>query len=324
MHGSHKTINRIEVIMNLIPKPKMLPPSVLPPLPEVYQIETVSTCNYSCIMCPTQFFERKDKTPFIDVELVKKIVNQGDLDGSHFVEFQMSGEPLLHPHLSEIISIVKTTGVMTGLSTNGSLIRPQIEALKKLAYITVSVDSLTHYSEIRKGKNAESSANELVNNIWFLLSEIDFSKTTIDLQILELTDWENDIDRLKELFKKFPEVNYRTAPNCFVPYFYPEDYELPASKELCINPWFSCSIQSNGNVASCCFSFGDDVQYGNVKNNTLREIWAGEEVIKLRREHESKNYRSLCNKCHVRSPALFHWELYNSSIKKRYRGVKCL
>jgi radical SAM protein with 4Fe4S-binding SPASM domain len=87
--------------------------------------------------------------------------------------------------------------------------------------------------------------------------------------------------------------------------------------ELCVNPWMSASIQCTGEVTSCCFSMGDDIKLGNLKDMTLKEIWNGSEVRKLREEHRSKKYRSICKKCYQRSPHLFHWKLYTKSLRNK-------
>jgi len=296
-----------------IQRPKILPVPVIPDLPEVYQIEVASVCNFGCIMCPRQFFPRKDKAALINPDLVKKIVDEGDLEASYFVELQMNGEPLLHPYLSNIIDIVKTANVKVGLSTNGSLIHEQMEALQKLDYITVSVDSFSNYEKIRKGGNF----HRLIRNIERLAIAVEGTSTVIDIQVLELTGWEEELKIIKEYFAPY-NVSVRTYPNCYLPYFF--KYKLPTSTELCINPWLSVSIACNGNVTACCISPGDDIQLGNLKNQTLKEVWAGEEVRKLREEHITRNYRPVCAKCYMRGPCLFHMKLFFDAIRDRKNG----
>lgn len=300
-----------------IEKPNELPKMMLPPLPEVYQIEIVSSCNLKCIMCPTQFFQRKNKQKFIEIDLIKKIVDEGDLDASYFVELQMAGEPTLHPKMKEIIKLIKSTGVNVGLSTNGTHIKNQTEALLELNSITISLDSITHYDEIRTGGKIENLLTDMIEFIPKALEK----GIIIDIQIIELEGWETQLDYIKILFDKY-DVNIRSNPNCYFPYFYPEKYTLPVSNELCINPWFSVSIQANGNVTSCCFSMGDDVIFGNLNDNSLREIWLNDEVKKLQDEHQTRQYRPICSKCYMRSPCLFHWDMYLSGIKNRYKGNK--
>jgi radical SAM protein with 4Fe4S-binding SPASM domain len=291
-----------------IKRPDKIPKTIKPSIPEVYQIETVSICNANCIMCPTPFYPRKDKTPMIDVDLVKKIVDEGDLEASYFVELQQSGEPLLHPKLSEIIDIVKSTGVYVGLSTNGIRTEEQTEALSKLDYITFSFDSLDYYKEIR-GKD-----HDLLRKIKNFLPIADERCIAVDIQIIELEGWEEQLKKTQEVFAG-DNVLIRSMPNGYYLYNFP-DMENTC-RDLCVNPWLSASISCNGNVSACCISTGDGIQLGNIKEQTLAEIWAGEEIEKLREEHMSRNLRYVCDRCYMRSPFLCHWNFYTSSILRR-------
>ena len=299
----------------MIEKPNILPVPFAPPVPEVYQLEVAYSCNLQCPMCPRQFFPRKDSTPLIDVNLVKKIVEQGDLKASYFVELQMNGEPLLHPQLSEIIDIVKSAGVTVGLSTNGTLIQSQWEALKKLDYVTFSLDSVNNYEGIRKG--GTKSFKQVAASIMDFLLVAEEKNIAVDIQVVRInSDWYNEEKELREYFKKF-NVNIRSVPNCYLPYFF--TYELPVSTELCLNPWLSVSIACNGNVTPCCISPGDDIILGNLNTQTLWEVWnVNNEIKKLRHDHENKLYRPVCAKCYMRSPILFHWDLFMRNIKRRY------
>jgi radical SAM protein with 4Fe4S-binding SPASM domain len=270
-------------------------------------------------MCPRQFFTRKDTTKYLEIDLLKKIIKQGDLDASYFVELQISGEPLLHPELHKIINMVKETGVKVGLSTNGILIEKQIEALLKLDIITVSIDSLTNRNKIRQSADRASyNTAKLIKDVKHLLVMAEIKGIPVDLQIIELDGWEDALEEIKNEFEGYT-CNIRTNPNCYHAFIHP-DIPLPVSKELCINPWLSASIMANGNVSSCCISHGDDVIYGNLYHQTLREVWAGEEVKKFREEHLSQNYRDVCAKCYMRSPYLFHMNMFLSSIREQYKS----
>ncbi len=290
----------------------MLPGPFVIEIPEIYQIEMTDLCNFSCVMCPRTAFKRESDVHFIDVDLIRKLIDEGAFKGSYFVEFQMSGEPLLHPRLLEIIRLVKSTGVKVGLSTNGSLIHMQLAALCECDYITISVDSLTNYSEIR----VKGNLTKLIDNIK-LLSEACPANTSIDLQIVELPNWETEVPLLKGMF---PSLNVRTVGDCFKTIFHPNDYFYPVKKDICLNPWMSVSIQCSGNVVPCCFSFWDDIIYGNIKDNTLKEIWEGSLVYSLRQLHQCQNYPNICSRCYLRSPVLLHWNIFVNSMLKK--GVK--
>ncbi len=282
-----------------------LPTPFVPYLPEVYQLEVSSVCNLECKMCPRTKFTRKDKTLLISLDLIHKLIKEDSFQGSYFVELQMAGEPLIHPNLYTIVTLLQETGVKVGLSTNGTLISERLDSLLKLDYLTISVDSITGYEKLRVGGKIQ----KLIDNIkTFLILN---RKTKVDLQIIELPGWEKQLALLKDLF---PDTNIRTVKDCFMTIFQKVD-KLPVSDKLCINPWISCSIQCNGNVVPCCFSFWDDIIYGNVNKKTLKEIWNGRKVEHLKNNHQYREYEPICARCYMRSPAFLHTNIFNNSMR---------
>jgi MoaA/NifB/PqqE/SkfB family radical SAM enzyme len=58
-------------------------------------------------------------------------------------------EPLMRPDLPEILRYAKELGLVTSLVTNGTLLCRRIEELSDLDYLSVSVDGIESYSDIR-------------------------------------------------------------------------------------------------------------------------------------------------------------------------------
>jgi radical SAM protein with 4Fe4S-binding SPASM domain len=249
-------------------------------------------------------------------DTLSNILTPENLSGSYFVELQMSGEPLLHSHFHTTVSEIRRAfpDICLGLSTNGSLIHECIGALVKLDYITISVDSITGYENVRKNNNGFDSES-LIENIDLLVRSVNPNKTKIDLQLIELPGYEVQLNLVKNIFHDYP-VRIRTVPDCFVTLF--KEVEEPVKTDMCLNPWLSVSIQSNGNVVPCCFAFGDDIVYGNINEHSLKEIWNGTKVKELREQHVTRNYGRLCRTCYMRSPVLLHWDLYLKSIRKHF------
>ncbi len=277
----------------------------IPDTPEIYQIEVSRKCNLSCSMCARSFFHREDETEFIDLALIDKLIRERSFENSYFVELQMSGEPTLHPQLDKIINKLKPF-VALGLSTNGTNL--DLDCLFELDYVTIN------YNAIKNDPTAIDRIRRFVQRAYR------YGKPAIDLQIIELSDWDLDYEILNAEFKHelvLPMFNIRTVPDCFMTIFDKPD-RLPVEKELCLNPWLSVSIQANGNVVPCCFSFGDDIVYGNIKELSLYEIWSvyNDEVVKLREEHRAGNYRNICARCYMRSPMLLHWAIFRDSIRR--------
>jgi len=276
--------------------------------PSIYQIEVTNGCNFSCDFCLRRLSKRK--TRHLPIEVARKI-SERDIYGSDFIEFQMSGEPLLHKNLNRILEFFEGK-LLIGLSTNGSLIDKQIPALLKLDYLTISVDSIMDYYSIRKGGDFQ----KLVDNIELILKKRT-SKPIIDLQIVEISGYTTErLTQLQEFVndRKWEINELRTVPDCFIGWLHPE-VEIECN-ELCLNPYFSVSIQADGDVVPCCLYFGKDYVYGNVKEKALRIIWEGRKVEEFRERMRmgGKDTPNFCRRCYMRSPYLLHEQIIKSNF----------
>lgn len=77
---------------------------------------------------------------------------------------------------------------------------------------------------------------------------------------------------------------------------------MMSSKPICSVPFYSLIINANGKIGTCR-ELGTDHVIGDITVNTIEEIWNGEKIQKLRREH-LEGYSPTCNyfietkKCH--------------------------
>ena len=148
-------------------------------LPEIYQIEITNSCNFACDFCPRDLPGIRRPDTFLDLDL-EALIAERDLGGSYFVEFQLAGEPTLHKQFNEIIALYKGK-VLTGMSTNGSSVHGCLPGLLNLDYLTISIDSVEKYEEVRPG----GKWDRLVRNIDMLLdAKGDKPFPNIDLQLI--------------------------------------------------------------------------------------------------------------------------------------------
>lgn len=285
-------------------------------MPEIYQLEITNACNFTCDFCPRDNPGMRRKDVFLDLALARTIAER-DLGGSYFVEFQLAGEPTLHRDFNAIIEAFRGK-VMTGLSTNGSSMHAHRvwQGLLMLDYLTISIDSVEDYERVRPGGKWDN----LVRNIDFLLEKKgDALFPAIDLQLIEFPGVERQRDLLLGIAQRRgwdKHVQVRRIPDCFLSVT--RQMKESQRKEICLNPWMSVSVQADGDVTSCCFSFGKEIVYGNLRNQSLQEIWeTSPELLKFREEHLSGNLRDICSRCYQRSPVMLHWDLYQGAVRER-------
>ena len=119
---------------------------IIPDYPCQAQIEITNRCNFNCIMCPRDHF----KVPKEDMPLenFKKIVER--LKGVKQIILTGWGEPLIHPHIFEMIAYCKARGYSVKLTTNGILLTSDFRhkvITSGLDGITISIESVKRVSE---------------------------------------------------------------------------------------------------------------------------------------------------------------------------------
>ena len=303
------------------------------PLPEIYQIELTNRCNLKCPMCLRTTDMVRDED-VLDPALLRRMHARGDFSGSYYVELQMAGEPTLHPKLAEIVGYLRDeVGVMVGLSTHGLQIRKKPEladVLLGLDALTVSVDSVDPdtYAKLR----FPARLPQLLESLGVLFAragrrrEWGERNPFIELQLIDTPLAEKhggDTGALERLmaergWDKFASV--RTTQDCFIEMQGRGDGGQ-RNERLCINPFGSVSVAHNGDVVSCCYVFEPDRTkanwYGNLNDQSLAEIWAGERVATMQTAHKAGCPPDQCESCYLWSPMRIHLNIASRLIRNR-------
>lgn len=134
-------------------------------LPIQMDFEVVSRCNFRCVMCMVSEWpggKRADDMPY---EEFKQILDE--LYGLVEIKLQGLGEPLLHPHIFDMISFADERDIWTRLTVNGSLLHVN-ENYKRLidcnpGEIQISIDGADKgvFETIRRGAIFE----QIVKNV---------------------------------------------------------------------------------------------------------------------------------------------------------------
>ncbi|HYP48304.1 MAG TPA: radical SAM protein [Thermoleophilaceae bacterium] len=126
-----------------------------PALPEELQVEVSGACNLRCRMCLVRYAPAISKREgALDLEQFLSLVDS--LPRLRRLTLQGLGEPLLSPHLVEMVRHASARGAAVGFNTNGTLLdRASAERLVAagLAWLHVSLDGATPetYEDVRHG-----------------------------------------------------------------------------------------------------------------------------------------------------------------------------
>ena len=113
---------------------------------DIFYFEVSGACNFRCDFCPINYSKRKRQ--HMDFSLfttgVDSIVENEITD---MIGFHVLGEPLLYPRILDAISYANGKGLMTSLTTNGSLLtRDIVQALSQVGLNKLNI-SLQRFGE---------------------------------------------------------------------------------------------------------------------------------------------------------------------------------
>lgn len=245
-------------------------------------IELTDFCNKNCWMCGRRQKEKINpeifKTyGFIDFELLKTIAVQ--LPNNIVVQLHNNGEALLYPQFGDAVRLFHKQ--ITNIVSNGKLlVEKSNEIINNLDTIAISV--------FEKDPEADEQF-EIIKEF------LDLKKNKKPYTILRMN---GEIDS-----KRYEELNLPLARRVLhAPggsYKYTHPPTIPESG-ICRDFMNHLAINKNGDV-SICVRYDPERKgvLGNIKENTLEELWNGEKRMNWMQKHKSGDRKSvpLCSTC---------------------------
>jgi len=299
--------------------------------PIIYNIETTNACNMRCKMCPrTTMMTRtiKTLTPAIFKSIVDQIephtpelwnkweyfveneykISRKDMSENHFflyiiprvIQLHGYGDPLLDNNMADYVAILTTKGLLSYFSCNPANIniKKTIKMFENgLDYIKYSIESVDDNSH----KFIRGNASNFTKSYQKILQLLQFKKkknykTTIIITMLDLNrnNQQEEYSKLKEIFEGLDVYIYIKSED---QQWYRKDYHGTNSihwSEFCKHPWMSMTIKSNGEAAMCMEDFNNEIIFGNVKQESLYDIWNGVKYKQFRLDHIYGNKKMKC------------------------------
>lgn len=296
--------------------------------PRTVYWECTNKCNYNCIHCysvsgPGKFSEE------LQFDTVKKLIDELSALGTEFLSIG-GGEPLLYPDIFRVLKYAKSKGLAVEITTNASLVTDEI--IKKLVksglqFLQVSLDGANEktYSTIRRGgdfnrvvkilpKLAEYftlSICSVINKLNYneIDSLIELSKTAgakhfrviplmeigrgAGIKSLQLSKKElkNLHTIIHDKRKKEKNINIQLNENLVLPES-KNIFWMPNNHFGCSAARTTCGIDARGDVYPCSFMAFEELKCGNIKNESLLEIWRDSIIMK-----DFRNLDKLEGKC---------------------------
>jgi len=277
--------------------------------PWIENIEPTDYCNLRCPMCvsrdPESGYVRRGN---MSVDGLRYIVEQNlDLLEGQIVWLHFNGESFLNSDLIQMIQLLSTFGVRSRLSTNATLLNPEMSGKlfgSGLEEIVFSVDGASKdiYQALRQGGNFEA----VMHNIHHFLEtkeKYGYDRPITQVQMVVNTLNHEQVADFISYWKQTP-VNWINVKKISSRAGKVVDMNLaPQGKTNkqdypCLWPWRSMIVLANGNVVPCCTDLTGQLVVGNAYEQNLRDIWNGEEMTDLRRRHMKGDVEGLlCESC---------------------------
>ena len=275
--------------------------------PPYLLIEPVSTCNLRCPFCfQTDItFTRKPFMGVMDFELFKKIVDEANTLGVGAITMASRGEPTLHKNFSEMLDYVakKENIFEVKINTNATFLNDKIcHSIfnNNISQIVISADHYQkdEYERLRKNSNFEKILKNIDN--LFEIRKKYYPNSTTEIRISGI---DSDKTLNREKFRNFwlKRSDHVTASFALERW---NTYENPVHEEIndpCENLWDRLYVWFDGKVNPCDADYKSYLSYGNIRNNSIKEVWNNQIIKKLRDEHKNglRNKTSPCDRCGV-------------------------
>lgn len=292
--------------------------------PFVIYLDPCGSCNFKCGFCPCNhsgvLVEERHKMmawgQFLKiVEDIQAFEEQVKVIWLHGF-----GEPLLNPRIADMVEMLKRSHCCreVRITTNGSLLdermsKALIEAGVDLIRVSVEALSSEGYRDIC---GVDMDFSVILRNVeaFYRLSRGAGSRISAKI-ISETLKTEEDKRRFYQLFAPITDYHFVEEIEQYWSGFdaaLSDDHQRgirkcytdSERKEICTYPFTDMCIHSNGIVGACCVDWKFAVQYGDLNQEHLKEIWNGRKHREIQRAHLTRDLDRLpfCREC-SRKPA---------------------
>tara|TARA_B100000900_G_scaffold387420_1_gene378622 strand:+ start:3260 stop:4324 length:1065 start_codon:yes stop_codon:yes gene_type:complete len=284
------------------------------PYPNTVILELVNRCNLECVMC-YQGFRNDAKKSTLDEKILDKIF--ADFKENNLNSLMLStSEPLLFKNINQVLKRAEDAGIMDiFLFTNGVLLNEKNTKMILESPVTrlfVSIDGYSEetYNKVRipvskRLKLENDRLSKLEKNIRYFMEQREKKNLSLPLVRTSFVSLKENklesqrfVDKWKNLVDSV-EVQKETSIKAFKDFEKMKDQEIPRLKKnySCSEPWGQITIHADGEVAPCCNTFGRNLPIGNIKENSLKEIWNSEKMKKIRDGFFKNEPNKTCQIC---------------------------
>ena len=266
------------------------------PFPKQIRLENTAACNARCTICPREKLSRR--IGFIAPELVESIVEQ--CVGRRLTKFTVQGfgEPLLDKNFCRTIALVKERlGCSTFTVSNASLITPELareivgSGLDKIK-ISFYGTGKREYEAVHQPLSYERTRQGVLDLV--AARRAARSRMVIRLQFIGSL-WRFIPFCLQWIGRT--SVGYNTLHNYGDGRAFKRTNGRGGDCPILAQPILQ--VLWTGEVVPCCYDFNGTMVLGDLRRESIEQIWHGERYQAIRRAHATGDFSGfpLCRGC---------------------------
>jgi radical SAM protein with 4Fe4S-binding SPASM domain len=277
-------------------------PDSIPSFPVHLDLELADQCNKQCLFCPRNLNNHENFRGIVGTheklswETIAGIAEEAGQYGLRSLNLGAGCEPLINDHALDVVELFHAKGIVDSwIITNGVLLDRWIKPILDSCIVNlfVSIDAYTEetYRKLR-GEGFQDVCQGVLNfletrekkNKKLPLVRVSFIDHPLNHHEIDdfLSFWTDKVDMVD--IQKF--FNYSV-----------NDFTLRTPpKRQCLDPFRRLAVRGNGQVIPCASDFGLDIVVGDIKTQSLKAIWDGASLAKVRSDLLSgQNYK--CKYC---------------------------
>lgn len=312
--------------------------------PYLVFLDPSSSCNFKCKFCPCggankEYWNEEKKVGILSYETARKAIDDlSDFpDKIKTLRLYKEGEPLLNKRLPDIINYARKKDVAAKIdfTTNGSLLTHDLGlaiADAGVDRINISVEALDDEGYFSVS-GVRIDIKKYVDNIRFFYNHKNGCHVFVKISDLGLGNRSED-DFYNMFADICDEMAVERVSNVWPGFIVKEDLkktddydiyggEMSSREEVQVCPYlfYSICVNSDGSVSSCLMDWNHIQIIGNVNDNSLFDIWNGNELKKMRLDHLKLNRKiyPACEKCgQMKFAVLDNIDPYRETILKKF------
>lgn len=269
--------------------------------PQTINIELTNACNLRCIMCPRT---EKMMRPIgmMDYNLFRKIVDEAVENNVEQIVLHVFGESMLYPHFFDAIHYIKEKdeNITVTVSSNCTLLNTEKNEellMSGLNILLLSLDGATKqtYEKLRVNSYFDVVMKN-VQNLLLQKKENGLINPLISIQIIYMQETKEEINSFFKIWKPFLSSNVFISVKEFND-FSGQIKDINGNEIIknfnfmpCPLFWSRAVIFWDGTVTVCCLDTNGELAIGRINGQSLKQIWNGEKLKKMREGILSKNH----------------------------------